>query len=341
MLLPAPLVNFGKETLGYADKPILLIMVVVAVLLLCGLAGRVELRRRFAGAAVFALVAVLGLIGVSAQPGASPTAYVPTLVGLLLGYIILNTLITKLRYWRPRHGAEDAEAHSAARRNFLGWTLVVGAIAAAAAVGGQLLAGAATAVNNARERIRLPLPTKPAPPVPAGAELNIPDLTPYVSANDTFYRIDTALQVPVIDPDTWTLKITGLVDRPLEIDYATLSAKPLVEHMATLTCVSNEVGGRLAGNALWLGYPIRDLLAEAGPQEGADMVLSTSDDGFTAGTPLDVLTDPDRQALLAIGMNGDAVAHRARFPGPDGRARPLRLRVGHQVGDRAQGDHLR
>ena len=200
-LLPAPLVNFGKETLGYADKPVLLVMVVAAVLLLCGLAGRVELRRRFAGAAVFALVAVLGLIGVSAQPGASPTAYVPTLVGLLLGYIILNTLITKLRYWRPRHGAEDAGADSAARRNFLGWTLVVGVIAAAAAVGGQLLASAATAANNARERIRLPLAKQPAPPVPAGAELNIPDLTPYVSANDNFYRIDTALQVPVIDPE--------------------------------------------------------------------------------------------------------------------------------------------
>ena len=313
-LLPAPLVNFGKETLGYADKPILLIIVVVGVLLLCGLAGRVELRRRFAGAAVFALVAVLGLIGVSAQAGASPTAYVPTLVGLLLGYLILSTLITKLRSWRPRHGTEDVEAHSAARRNFLGWTLVVGAFATTAAVAGQLLAGAATAVNSARERLRLPLPTQPAPPVPAGAELNIPDLTPYVSANDTFYRIDTALQVPVIDPDTWTLKITGLVDRPLEIDFATLSAKPLVEHMATLTCVSNEVGGRLAGNALWLGYPIRDLLAEAGPQEGADMVLSTSDDGWTAGTPLDVLTDPDRQALLAIGMNGEPLPIEHGFP---------------------------
>jgi DMSO/TMAO reductase YedYZ molybdopterin-dependent catalytic subunit len=181
-------------------------------------------------------------------------------------------------------------------------------------VSGQLLAGAVSAVQSARARMRLPVPAEPAPPVPAGADLGLPELTPYVTDNDTFYRIDTALQVPVIDPATWSLSITGMVDNPLQIDYATLSAKPLVEHMVTLTCVSNEVGGRLTGNALWLGYPIRELLAEARPQKGADMVLSTSDDGWTAGTPLDVLTDPDRQALLAIGMNGEPLPIEHGFP---------------------------
>ena len=159
-------------------------------------------------------------------------------------------------------------------------------------------------MQTARDRLGLPTPAEPAPPVPAGADLALSELTPYVTSNDNFYRIDTALQVPVIDPADWSLTITGMVDNPFTLDYATLAAKPLVEHLATLTCVSNEVGGNLAGNALWLGFPIRDLLAEARPTDGADMVLSTSDDGFTAGTPLDVLTDPDRQALLAIGMNG-------------------------------------
>ena len=142
----------------------------------------------------------------------------------------------------------------------------------------------------------------------------MPELTPYVTSNEDFYRIDTALQVPVIDPANWTLRITGMVANPIEIDYATLAAKPLVEHLVTLTCVSNEVGGRLAGNARWLGYPIRELLAEARPDPDADMVLSTSDDGWTAGTPLDVLTDPDRQALLAIGMNGEPLPIEHGFP---------------------------
>ncbi len=301
-LLPASLVNFGKEALGLADKPVLLGMIILGVLLLCGLAGRLEYRHRFAGAAIFAVVAVIGLIGISAQPGVGANAYVPTIVGLLLGYLILHALITKLRRWRRGPAAGDAQ--SADRRSFLAWTLVAGTAGAVAAVGGQLLANAVTAVQSARARMRLPAPVKPTPPVPAGADLHLPDLTPYVTANDDFYRIDTALQVPVVDPAEWSLRITGMVANPFQIDYATLAAKPLVEHMVTLTCVSNDVGGRLAGNALWLGYPIRELLAEAKPQQGADMVLSTSDDGWTAGTPLEVLTDPNREAMLAIGMNG-------------------------------------
>src|SRR5512132_975226 len=95
-LLPASLVNFGKETLGLADKPVLLAIIVVAVLIICGLAGELEWRRRFAGAALFAVVAVLGLIGVGAQPDATFAAYVPTIVGLLLGYMILSALVGKL-----------------------------------------------------------------------------------------------------------------------------------------------------------------------------------------------------------------------------------------------------
>jgi DMSO/TMAO reductase YedYZ molybdopterin-dependent catalytic subunit len=313
-LLPAALVNFGKETLGFADKPVLLIMIVLGVLVLCGLAGRLEYRRRFAGSAVFAVVAGVGLIGISAQPGVTPSAFVPTIVGLVLGYVILHTLITKLHRWRPRRAVVDAEVESADRRRFLAWTIVVGAAATVAAVSGQLLGSAVSAVQAARGRLRLPAPAKPAPLVPAGADLGLPELTPYVTDNDTFYRIDTALQVPVIDPADWSLSITGMVANPFQIDYTTLSAKPLVEHMVTLTCVSNEVGGGLAGNALWLGYPIRDLLAEAKPQQGADMVLSTSEDGFTVGTPLEVLTDPNRDALLAIGMNGAPLPIEHGFP---------------------------
>ncbi|MCW2810684.1 MAG: yedY, partial [Friedmanniella sp.] len=175
----------------------------------------------------------------------------------------------------------------------------------------------AQAYYDSREKLgfpMLPAAATPAAPVPAGAELGVAGLSPYVTPNADFYRIDTALQVPVIDPADWTLSITGLVDRPLTISYADLTAKPLTEHLATLTCVSNEVGGDLIGNARWLGYPIRELLAQAGPQAGADMVLSTSDDGFTAGTPLSALTDPQREALLAVGMNGEPLPVEHGFP---------------------------
>jgi DMSO/TMAO reductase YedYZ molybdopterin-dependent catalytic subunit len=314
-LLPASLVNFGKEVLGFADKPVLLTIIVAAVLIICGLAGELESRRRFAGAAVFAVVAVLGLIGVGAQPDVTLPAYVPTMVGLLLGYMILSVLIGKLEQWNlSRTTAENAAAQSVARRKFLTWTIVAGAAAAVAAITGQVLASASTAVSAARERLKLPPPRKPSAGPPPGADLNINGLALYVTPNDDFYRIDTALQVPVIDPATWTLKITGMVQNPIQINYAKLTAKPLVEHMTTLTCVSNYVGGDLAGNALWLGYPVRELLAEAKPLEGADMVLSTSDDGWTASTPLSALTDPDREAMLAVGMNGEPLPIEHGFP---------------------------
>ena len=314
-LLPASLVNFGKEVLGFADKPVLLAMIVAAVLIVCGLAGELESRRRFAGAALFAVVAVLGIIGIAAQPDVSITAYVPAIVGLLLGYMILSTLISKLQQWRPAQAAAvDREAQSPARRNFLAWTIVVGAASVVAAITGQLHARASSTVNTLRENLKLPTPTKPSSDPPPGADFRIEGLTPYVTPNDEFYRIDTALQVPVIDPATWTLRITGMVQNPIQINYAELAAKPLVEHMTTLTCVSNEVGGKLAGNALWLGYPVRELLAQAKPLEGADMVLSKSHDGWTASTPLSALTDPNREALLAIGMNGEPLPIEHGFP---------------------------
>jgi DMSO/TMAO reductase YedYZ molybdopterin-dependent catalytic subunit len=314
-LLPASLVNFGKETLGLADKPVLLLIIVVGVLIICAIAGELELRRRFAGAALFVVVAVLGLIGIGAQSDVTFTAFVPTIVGLLLGYMILSTLIGKLQKWRPSGAAtKNGEAQSAARRNFLGWTIVVGAAAGVAAITGQLLTSASSAVNTAREKLRLPTPVKPTPGPPSGADLHIEGLTPYVTSNVDFYRIDTALQVPVIDPPSWSLRITGMVQNPIQINYAELSAKPLVEHLTTLTCVSNEVGGDLAGNALWLGYPIRELLAEAKPLAGADMVLSKSHDGWTASTPLSALTDPHREAMLAIGMNGEPLPVQHGFP---------------------------
>src|SRR5690606_38451006 len=162
--------------------------------------------------------------------------------------------------------------------------------------------------------IALPAPAVAAEAVAAGAELVVAGLSPYITPNADFYRIDTALQVPSVDPDTWTLKITGMVENEVELDFADLLAKPLVEHMATLACVSNDVGGDLIGNALWLGYPVRDLLARARPQADADMVLSSSVDGWTAGTPLEILTDPERESLLAVGMNGEPLPEQHGFP---------------------------
>jgi DMSO/TMAO reductase YedYZ molybdopterin-dependent catalytic subunit len=86
-----------------------------------------------------------------------------------------------------------------------------------------------------------------------------------------------------------------------------------VERRITLACVSNEVGGRYAGNATWLGVPLRELLLRAGVDPDADAVRSTSVDGMTIGTPLSALLD-DRGALLAVGMNGEPLPLEHGFP---------------------------
>jgi DMSO/TMAO reductase YedYZ molybdopterin-dependent catalytic subunit len=87
----------------------------------------------------------------------------------------------------------------------------------------------------------------------------------------------------------------------------------MIERYATLACVSNEVGGDLIGNARWLGVPVKDLLDEAGPLDGADQVVSRSVDGFTAGTPTAAFLD-GRDAMLAVGMNGEPLPVAHGFP---------------------------
>ena len=197
------------------------------------------------------------------------------------------------------------------RRAFL---QAAGAIAAVGAIGGATARlGGQGAATTSRAAISLPKPVVPLAPPPSGVTFEVPGLTPYLSRNADFYRVDTALQVPDVPLEAYTLRIHGMVDRPLELSFADLLARPLVERRITLTCVSNPVGGDLMGNATWLGIPMRELLAEAGLQEGADAVRSTSADNFTAGTPLSALTD-EREALLAIGMNGEPLPLEHGFP---------------------------
>ena len=213
----------------------------------------------------------------------------------------------------PAEAAAVTEANRLSRRGFIRWTVGAAALGTLAALGGIALQTGSRAVSAIRDALHLPHPAVPAPPIPAGADLHEPGLVPLVTPNRDFYRIDTAVVVPQIDPANWKLHIHGMVDREVTLSWDELLALPLEESYTTLTCVSNPIGGNLAGNALWLGYPIRHLLERAGVSPSADMVLSRSQDGFTASTPLEALTD-DRNAILAIGMNGKALPIEHGFP---------------------------
>ncbi|MGO9189645.1 MAG: molybdopterin-dependent oxidoreductase, partial [Streptosporangiaceae bacterium] len=167
-------------------------------------------------------------------------------------------------------------------------------------------------------QVRLPAAAVAAPAIPAGADFRIPGLTPFLTSNASFYRVDTDLVLPQVSPATWTLRIDGMVDRELEFTFAELLKMPLAEADITLVCVSNEVGGTYNGNARWLGVPLAGLLRRAGVQAGADQVLSAATDGMTISTPVAAIMDGPimngHSALLAVGMNGQPLPVAHGFP---------------------------
>ncbi|MFJ5541844.1 molybdopterin-dependent oxidoreductase [Micromonospora chalcea] len=330
-LVPEPLKQFAIDVFGTYDKIALLIGTALLLAAFGALLGLVAVRRLAIGLAGIAAFAALGVAAALTRAGANAFDALPSVVGGGLGALTLWAFVAGPLSvdppsapppvvaalageektpggWEPVRHDDDAES----RRRFLrGAGLLTGA-AAVAGLGGHWLAGR-RGVSAARDAVTLPAPAAPAPQVPAGADLSLSRLAPYVTPNREFYRIDTALVVPQVDPVTWRLRIHGRVRNPIELSFDDLLARPMVERYVTLACVSNEVGGDLIGNARWLGVPIKELLDEADPEEGADQVVGRAVDGWTCGTPTSVLRD-GRDALLAVGMNGEPLPIQHGFP---------------------------
>ena len=312
--VPGWLKDLAISWFGTADKAVLLGTIGVVALAGAALVGVLQRRRPPWGAALLAAVGVLAAVVAGLRPEATVLWALPALVGVGVAVALLRALVARVPASPGAPPLPGAPASGPDRRGFLLWTGLTAAGGLVALAASRAVSAGSRAVQAVRESIRLPAPARAAPPVPAGAELGVDGLAPYVTPNESFYRIDTALIVPQVAPQDWSLTVTGLVDEPFTITWDDLLALPLEEHHVTLACVSNEVGGDLVGNALWLGYPVRDLLARARPQAGADMVLSRSTDGFTAGTPLEILQEAGRQCLLAVGMNGEPLPPEHGFP---------------------------
>lgn len=309
---PSWLKDLAISLFGTNDKLFLFIVLSVVAALFAALAGLLA-RRSMAAAAVLVLIfsGILG-IAVLSRSATSLQDLVPTSVGTVLGLATLKMLVGLGPSSVPSTDEESAAAAISRRRFMLtaAGSVAVGLLAAGST---QAIRSARNVAEMARSALGLPPAKVKAAPLPIGADLNVPGVSSFITPSKDFYRIDTALSVPKIDPEQWTLRIHGMVEEEFTLNFNDLLGMDLVEHYLTLTCVSNPVGGDLVGNAKWLGYPIRELLAKAKPLRGADMVLSTSIDGFSASTPLEILTD-DRQALLAIGMNDEPLPLEHGFP---------------------------
>jgi len=304
-LTPGPVAEAIIGVVGTQDKPLAVASVVVAILLLGGLVGRWWLTRRLAARAVVGVFAVLAVASILSRPYASPEGVFAALAG---GVVLMGVLQLLLRESISSHAEPDAS-----RRIFLRTAAVVAVATVVVGSAGQVLASRHRR-RQAIERVRsaLTLPSR-AVAAPAGTDLMVEGQEPWLTPNRDFYRIDTALSPPLIDPADWTLRIHGMVDRELTLTYQDLLDRGLTDAWITLCCVSNVVGGDLIGNTVWGGVPIRGILEEVGIQDGADALLSTSEDGWTCGTPLQALTD-GRDALLALTMNGEPLPVAHGFP---------------------------
>jgi DMSO/TMAO reductase YedYZ molybdopterin-dependent catalytic subunit len=310
-LTPPPVKNFAISTFGSHDKPVLIAGILVVLAVFAALAGVAAMRRLGYGLGGLALFAAIGVDAAQTRPDAHSLDALPTVAGALAAAMVMFLLVRAAQA-RQAPDRSALPAVDPARRQFLATGSVAVGVAGIATLAGGAL-GSRTTASNARSLVRLPPPAHPAPPLPAGSDLRLPGLSPFITPNSKFYRVDTALIVPAVAPRSWRLRIHGMVEREITLTYADLLRLPLTETYVTLTCVSNPVAGPYIGNARWLGASLASLLRAARVRSGAQQLLCTSTDGFTSGTPVQAVLD-GRDALLAVAMNGAPLPLAHGFP---------------------------
>jgi DMSO/TMAO reductase YedYZ molybdopterin-dependent catalytic subunit len=310
---PEWLKSFAIRAFGENDKTVLLVGIGVTLLLAAIALGISSIRHVWVGVAGLAVFGAIGVAAAWTRPTARPSDAIPAVAAALAGVAALLLLRGAAR---PRSSPFEPGASVAApwmidRRRLLFAGAAGVAIALGSGGAGNVLARRFRA-DASRASVTIPAPMSSAANV-GRSELSVPGLGPFTTPNDRFYRVDTALFVPAVMAEDWWLRIHGMVEREITLDYEQLLSRPLIERDITLTCVSNPVGGRYAGNARWVGAPLKDLLEEAGPLPGADQIVSRSVDGFTLGTPTSDAMD-GRDSMLAVAMNGEPLPLEHGFP---------------------------
>ena len=305
---PKWLKNYAIETFGTDDKLALRIGIITILGIAALALGVASVRRWWIGAAGIGVFGIVGAAAAVHRPGESGSSAVPSVLGAIVGAAVLYKLV------RPRPieypGASQAPLGWDRRRFLIAGGATFGTAAVAGALGVQK---EGQRVSDLREAAAVPLPETELETVEIPADAELFDETPFITPNDEFYRIDTAFSFPRIDVAKWSFEITGMVDTTMTVTYDDLLARPQVERVITLACVSNEVGGDLIGNAVWRGVMLSDLLNEAGVQAAAEQVFSTSVDGWTCGFPVAAAFD-GRDAMVAVGMNGETLPLEHGFP---------------------------
>jgi DMSO/TMAO reductase YedYZ molybdopterin-dependent catalytic subunit len=293
---------------GTNDKLALEVFIVAIALLIGAGLGLVARRRYEIAVVVFVVFGVVGFAASLGDPLANPGVVAASAaISVGAGLWVLGWLLDRSRAAAPTHGKRaEAQMPDWSRRSFLirAGGVGVGAVAAGV-VGRNLLERQRTAPVGNGPPVPPASVTVPALSADEDLATNIAGLTPIVMPNDRFYRIDTSLLTPSVDTTGWTLRIHGLVDRETTLTWEQLIALPMFEQYVTISCVSNEVGGNLVGNAKWTGVRLREVLAIAGVQSSATQLVGRSVDGWTAGMPTAWVMDPAREPMIALKMNDE------------------------------------
>jgi DMSO/TMAO reductase YedYZ molybdopterin-dependent catalytic subunit len=322
-MTPGWLKDFAVSHFGTNDKLVLLSMMGLVILVLGALAGVLSKRTATIGTAFAVVLGVAGTFAVLGRKDLGQLGVLAPVASLLAGSLVFRLLHRLAMEWaetrdyyhyppagEDRHAGYDDPAGDS-RRKFLVSTLGVAVGAGVVGITGEVLTNEHN-VEGSRAAVGTLVPTS-RPTVPAGADFARNGTPTFLTDASNFYRIDTALTVPQVRTQDWSLRIHGMVDHEMTFDFADIRNRRLTERIITLCCVSNPVGGPYISTARFEGVLMRDLLAEVGVHPGADQLLSTSIDGYSAGTPIDTLTD-DRGAMLAIGMNGQPLPVEHGFP---------------------------
>lgn len=303
--VPPAVKEFAIRAFGLADKLVLVLSISFVIFLLALVIGHLFFSgKQKAAKIVIALMTFTACAASYFDANATVVSLVPSIVAGL-------TTLWVLKFLDKQFVQVTAKGFDPSRRNLIRAVGFVSAASAAAVFAGNYVRSQAT---EQFEKLNLVLPKalKPLPPAPIDPALVTPGLSKLFTPNDSFYRIDTALVVPVVDVSSWRLTIDGMVANPLEFTYNELISRPVFELDNTISCVSNEVGGGLVGNSRWIGIRLDDLIKEAKPESSADQIMGYSVDGFTAGFPTTSLDG--RDAMLAFGMNGELLPAEHGFP---------------------------
>jgi DMSO/TMAO reductase YedYZ molybdopterin-dependent catalytic subunit len=152
-----------------------------------------------------------------------------------------------------------------------------------------------------------PLPNAGAAVKPA------PGTRPEYTPLEDHYRIDITTIPPVVDGETWRLKVAGLVERPLELTLDRIRAYEPLHQFVTLACISNPVAGTLIGTTRWTGVSFQRLLPDLRLKPNATHLKITSADRFYEVVALETIRS-DPRVMLAYEWDGVPLTTPHGFP---------------------------